>query len=289
MHRSTFSRSLGAMVVAFGLAACSADMTGPGGFPVADAELDQSIAADVGDAIGTSVDLMTADEASDGAGMSGSLVPPGAGINASVAPATAASASCSGPDSDGWYTCERTTWRGLSVDRQVRFWAGGSLALGWDPATTDSVNHRRTVTGSYSPAWNPARTIWVNRADTATMVVSRGTDTLHVWTGTGVRQDSSRYSRSTGVRVFHYTAHDTATAVAFQVPRAEHPWPQSGTVVHNVLTELVVESGSKTFTKTVTRRAVVTFNGTSSVTLQVGGLTCTLDLATHAVSGCHGS
>jgi hypothetical protein len=41
------------------------------------------------------------------------------------------------------------------------------------------------------------------------------------------------------------------------------------------------------FDKTVTRVAKVTFDGTSVAALQVGALTCNLDLVTRAVSGCH--
>jgi hypothetical protein len=39
--------------------------------------------------------------------------------------------------------------------------------------------------------------------------------------------------------------------------------------------------------ETVTRVAKVTFDGTSVAVLQVGALTCNLDLVTRAVSGCH--
>jgi hypothetical protein len=41
------------------------------------------------------------------------------------------------------------------------------------------------------------------------------------------------------------------------------------------------------FDKTVTRVAKVTFDGTSVAVLQVGALSCNLDLVTRAVSGSH--
>ncbi|MBX6331383.1 MAG: hypothetical protein IRY91_06030 [Gemmatimonadaceae bacterium] len=278
MNRRTVSYSMAAAVLVFGLAACSSDSTGPS-FSVPDAEVEQSVAADAGEAIATSVDLMTGDEQADGA--SASVVGPDAGFNA-------VTVSCSGPDGDGWFTCEKTRWNGLDVVRQRRFWEGTDFGLGWDPAATDSVNHRRTVTGSFTPAWNPAKTYWVNRADTATMVVDRsGSPVLHVWTGTGVRADSTTYTAANGSRAFHYTAYDTATAVAFAMPRSTYPWPQSGTLVHTITALVTAESGMRHYERTVTRRAVVTFNGTQTVPLEVGELTCTLDLATHAISGCH--
>jgi hypothetical protein len=287
MHRNTLFHAIGVAALTFGLAACSADSsTGPdASLAVPDSEINLSIAADAGDAVATSVDLMSADEASEGASSSAIATLPGAG--ASVDAATSeATVTCDGPDADGWFTCDRTTFRGLDVTRQRRFWEDGNYGLGWD-AATDSVNHRRTVTGSYSPAWKPAKTIWVNRADTATLAVDRtGSPTLHVWTGTGVRTDSSAYANAHVTRAFHYTAYDTATAVAFAMPRTDHPWPVSGTIVHNVTTLFVASRDGRSTSKTVIRRVVVTFNGTSSVPIQVGELTCTLDLDTHEISNC---
>lgn len=59
--------------------------------------------------------------------------------------------------------------------------------------------------------------------------------------------------------------------------------------MHNVTVHFEADRATRTETKTVTRRAMITFNGTQDVTLQVSGLTCTLDLETHRVSECHGS
>lgn len=281
--RGSLHRSIGAALLACAVAACSTDVsTGPG-LGVTDREIDQGIAADAGDAVAASVDLMLADESASGA--SGSLVlAPGA--SADVA-SSAVTITCGGPDDGGWFTCDRTTWRGLDVTRQIRFWEGTSFGTGWDPAATDSVNHRVTVEGSFSPALAPAKTVWVHRADTASMVVDRSGDpVLHVWDRVGVRTDSATYVTAGTTRAFHYTAHDTASAVAFAMPRADHPWPLSGTVAHAITTLFTATDGRHDISRTVTRRAMVTFNGTSTVTLDVGDLTCRLDLATHEVSNC---
>lgn len=275
--------TIGLTLLLFGLAACAGDgSTGPGA-TVSDAEIETGIATDAGDAVATSVDLMNDDESA--AGASGSVVV-APGVSASVG-ASATTVACGGPDGDGWYTCARTTWRGLDVTREVRFWAGGSLAPAWDPAATDSVNARVAVTGSFHPAADPAKTVWVNRADTATMVVDRsGAPVLHVWNRVGTRADSATYTAPAGTRTFHYTAYDTASAVAFAMPRSEHPWPLSGTVVHAITTLFTATSGTRDFSRTVMRRAAVTFNGTQTVPLQVGALTCVLDLGTHEVGQC---
>lgn len=287
MQRRTFASSIGVAALAFGLAACSGDSsTGPG-LTVPDAEITAGVATDAGDAVATSVDQMNAEEASYGA--SGSLVAAPA-VSASVSASTASTASttCGDPAADGWITCSTTTWRGLALTRQIRFWEGTSYGLWWDSTRTDSVNHRATLTGSFDPALDPAKTVWVDRADTASMVVDRSATLVrHIWTRVGTRADSARYTTANVTRDFHYTAFDTATAVTFAMPRSQYPWPQSGTVVHDITTHFTATRGTGTYSRTVTHRVVVTFDGTQTATLQIGALTCSLDLATHDVSGCH--
>jgi hypothetical protein len=238
----------------------------------------------VGDAMATSVDLMGNDEQSDGANGALGVAAPGVtlDVNRSV------TIDCSGPDGAGWYTCTGT-WRGLSLTNMIRFWDGTTVALGFD-ASTDSVNHVHALTGSYTEGWFPFRTVWVNRNDTANLAIDRsGTPVTHIWNKVGVRQDSSMFVGSSVTRHWHYLSYDTATNVTFEVPRSQNVWPSSGSIVHNVTVHFEADRGTRTETKTVTRRAMVTFNGTADVTLQVGGLTCTLDLETHQVSNCQGS
>jgi hypothetical protein len=132
--------------------------------------------------------------------------------------------------------------------------------------------------------------VWVNRNDTATLSVNRQTTPVtHIWNRVGVRQDSTQYVGENITRHWHYAAFDTASAVTFDMPRSQNPWPESGSIVHNLTVHFDAERATRTSTRTMTKRALITFNGTQDVTLQVGGLTCTLDLETHQVSGCQGS
>jgi hypothetical protein len=71
------------------------------------------------------------------------------------------------------------------------------------------------------------------------------------------------------------------------MPRSQYVWPLSGSIVHNVTALVTVQSGTRSYSRTVTRRAEVIFNGTPNVTLDIGALTCDLDLETHAVTNCH--
>jgi len=289
MNRSMLTGALGATVLALGVAACSGSSTGPG-LTVSNTEITQAITSDAGDAIASSVDFMVSDEAA--AGASASLVSGAPGVSADVGPAvqaSTASANCTGPDGSGWYTCQDTTFRQLAVTRMIRFWEGTNYGLWWS-ANTDSVNYIATIGGSYTQGWVPFRTVWVGRADTASMVVNRAASPVqHIWNRLGYRQDSTLVVNANVTKTWHYTAYDTASAVTFDMPRSQYLWPQSGTIVHNMTVLFTAHSATQSFTKTVQRRAEVTFNGTQDVTLQVGGVTCTLDLMTHQVSNCTGT
>jgi len=284
MHPTYRVLCMGAAAMIAGLAACSSDGTTSPDQLVADSAITNGIANDVGDAMATSVDLMTSDEQSDS--VNGSLGVPAPGLTMDVN--RSVDTNCSGPDGDGWFTCT-STWHGLSLTNMKRFWDGTTVALGFTDAT-DSVNHIHALTGSYTQGWFPFRTVWVDRHDTANLSIDRGsTPVTHVWNRVGDRQDSTMFVGQDVTRHWHYLAYDTATNVTFDMPRSQYLWPVSGSIVHNVTVHFEADRATRTQTKTVTRRAMITFNGTADVTLQVGGLTCTLDLETHEVSDCHGS
>jgi len=275
-RRLTAFTAIAALVGAF---ACSSDSATSPGQPVPDSEIDQAIASDVGESFADAVGQFDENESFE-ASLSGGSSTFAAQGDAGTLSRTV---TCGGPDGDGWYGCIAYTERGLTITRQVRFWSGGALALGWDAATTDSVNHRWTRTGTVNSAVKQGKVRKLDDADTASMVVERGTTVLHVWNGAGARIDSSSYTVHGVTRLFAYTAHDTAAALAFTVPRSQHPYPASGSISRNL--ELHFTAGG--FDKTITRSAKVTFDGTSVAELQVGDLTCDLDLATWVVSNCH--
>jgi hypothetical protein len=173
--------------------------------------------------------------------------------------------------------------RGLSITRQARFWSAGSYALGWSSTLTDSVNHRWSRAGTHESVVKPGKIFSIDEADTASMVLTHGTPVRHTWNGAGIAHDSSTYPVNDVTRIFAYTAADTATALTFTMPRTANPYPTSGSISRNL--SLHITAGS--FDKTVARSAKVTFDGSSIAILQVGALTCSLDLTTGVVSGCH--
>jgi hypothetical protein len=277
-RRITTLTTIAAIVGAF---ACSSDSSTSPGQTVPESEIDQSVTSDVGESFADAVDQYDENESFQ-ADLSGGTSTFSA-RSGSGSGTESRTVTCGGPDGEGWYGCVAYTDRGLTIARQVRFWSGGSLALGWNAATTDSVNHRWTRTGTVNSVVKPGKVRMIDDADTASMVVQRGSPVFHVWNGAGARIDSSTYTVNGVERIFAYTAHDTAAALTFTIPRSENPYPAWGSISRNL--ELHFTAGG--YDKTITRSAKITFDGTSVAELQVGALTCDLDLVTRVVSNCH--
>lgn len=274
--------TLAAIAAVVGAVACSSDSAVAPGATVADSEIDQTVASDVGESFAGNVGQFQENESFQenlSAGSSTFM----AGRRGAGSGTDSRTVTCDGPDADGWFGCVAYTSRGLTITRQVRFWSGGSFALGWSSTLTDSVNHRWTRTGTFESAVKPGKMFSINEADTASMVVTHGPPVLHTWNGAGIVHDSSTYAVGSVTRIFAYAAADTASALTFTLPHSANPYPTSGSFSRNLT--LHVTAGG--FDKTVTRFAKVTFDGTSVAVLQVGALTCSLDLVTGVVSGCH--
>jgi hypothetical protein len=274
--------TLAAIAAVAGAVACSSDSAVAPGNTVADSEIDQTVASDVGESFANDASQFSENESfqENSTGGSSTFM---ASLGADGAGTSSRTVTCDGPDANGWYGCVAYTSRGLTITRQVRFWSGGSYALGWSRTLTDSVNHRWTRTGAFESAAKPGKMFSINEADTASMVVTHGTPILHTWNGAGIAHDSSTYTVGSVTRIFAYTAADTAAALTFTLPHSANPYPSSGSISRNLT--LHITAGG--FDKTITRSAKVTFDGSSVAELQVGELTCSLDLVTGVVSGCH--
>ena len=282
-HLNSFT-ALAALAVAVlaSLSACSADTSLDSGGAVPASEIDQTVASDVGESFAANVSLFQENESFQ-ENLSGGSSTFMAGRSGADLGAESRTVTCDGPDADGWFGCIAYTSRGLTITRQIRFWNGGSLALGWSPTLTDSVNHRWSRTGTFESVLKPGKMFSINEADSASMVVTRAVPVLHTWIGAGVAHDSSTYQVNGVTRIFAYAAADTASALTFTMPRSANPYPSAGSISRHL--SLHITAGG--FDKTVTRDATVIFDGSSTAVLQVGALMCSLDLATGAVSGCH--
>jgi hypothetical protein len=280
-HMTTLA-ALAAAAALVGTVACSSDSAVDPGSSVTNSEIDQTVASDAGESFASDVSQFQENESFQENMSSGSSTflagRSGAGFGTDSRTVT-----CGGPDASGWFGCVAYTSRGLTIDRQVRFWSDGSYELGWSPTLTDSVNHRWSRTGTFESLVKPGKMFSINEADTGSMVVTHGPPVLHTWNGAGIAHDSSTYAVNSVTRIFAYTAADTAAALTFTLPRTTNPYPTSGSISRNL--SLHITAGG--FDKTITRSAKATFDGSSTAVLQVGALTCSLDLATGVVSECH--
>lgn len=126
------------------------------------------------------------------------------------------------------------------------------------------------------------------RHDSISGLDSASTQRTH--NGFGSSQDTTTFTRDATTRTADVASADTVSDLVFKLPHASNPWPVSGQIIRNLNATFTV-TGAQTSTRTISRRVVVTFpaDAEGNVQIQVGTLTCNLNLVTHKVTGCTGS
>lgn len=237
---------------------------------VSDSEATADLAITAGAAIATDVGLLIAGEAD---GMTFTTAAPHGDAT------LAGTVGCSLVD--GRRVCTATSEGGLTVTRSFAFYdAAGAIQSAFDPTTTASINFQMSLNGTIT---RPHVTATITRERNMTLSGLAGAETQRTWNGTGAGTENSIATGDRGTRTYAGTSKDTTTNVVFALPRGEHPFPQSGTIVHRVDATATFE-GAQSGSRTISRRAVVTFNGTANVPLELGNRSCTLNLTTKAVS-----
>ena len=265
MSNRTLTR-VGIVALLASIAAC-ADSNAPAG-TVSDAMLTADAATDAGQAAALDVTQMGASEAD-------------AGVPSAVAPQSSAG-SCTYSSSTGRFTCPTvTTTEGLTLDRSYAYFAGGRTQPSYDAAATDSINFQWTLGGTLTGA---AGTAWLDHERSLTVSGLAGTETQRSWSGLGTRTDSALVTGDRGTRKTRIVASSSVDKVVFRLPRSTYPYPQSGTITHDVAITSTLDGGSGSTSRSATRHVVVTFDGTRTASMVVGTTQCTLDLVTRAVS-----
>jgi hypothetical protein len=238
------------------ITACS-DGTAPATDDATDASLAADLAASAGDAIATGVSDLVADEQFSGA---------------SADVATDATAS----DTDD-LTRSRT---------RTCYDADGNVVTCGEGLTASALVEVQ-VDGSRS---GDNFTVVVHRQlrDSVSGIGSESTSRTH--TGYGAGQDTATYTHELTTRVAAIAASDSVLDLVFNLPHANNPWPVSGQFIRNVDATFTLTRGA-TKTRHISRRAVVTFpaDAQGHVPIELGTLSCTLNLVTHRVTGCTGS
>lgn len=269
--RLPFSSRLVSGAIALCVVTACSDPTGSNA-RVNDEEASIDLAVTAGDAIATDLGFLMAGEVD---GMSFTA----AGAQRGEAEARG-TGGCE-PRPGGRRECGGTTVGSLTDTRSFAFFdAAGVAQTNFDPITTASINFQMTLNGTIT---RPHMTATISRERNMTLSGLAGEETERTWNGTGAGSETSTATGDRGTRVYVGSTKDTTTNLVVKLPRSANPWPQSGTIVHR-MDAVATFDGARSGTRTIAHRAVVTFNGTEIATLEVGTRTCSLNLATRAVT-----
>jgi hypothetical protein len=166
-------------------------------------------------------------------------------------------------------------WAGeLSGIREVTFYdVDGIEQTAYDEATTDVIHILHDVEGEVTrDGW----TVSVERARDKTVSGLAGTETHRTWNGTGSEVVSrSGFTLQGDERSYEAVGTFTYTDVVVPIPGSVPRYPVSGTITRSLTVTLTGPDGSRTRTVDV----VITFDGTSTATAVVNGVTREIDLS----------
>jgi hypothetical protein len=274
--------SAAAMMLALGAAACSTDLSGPPAMD--DAQIDADIAVTSGDAVASEIAGFT-----DNVTAAGSFTMVAPSFNVSVGSGSAQprfggiSPTCS--YAAGRYTCAATTEQGMSVSRSFAFYdAQGAALQTFDSTKVESVNFQAQIDGNFQRDvfWSAG----IHRTRNATVSGLISLKPQRKWNGVGSGADTVSHIGLDGIRRLAGTSTETVTDVLMPGKDAASQVPLSGTIAVAVDYTASLQSATGVVTKEVKRSVLVTFNGTTSPSLQIGTLSCVLHLDTHSVDSC---
>jgi len=253
---------LAAAAAAVALLAC--DSTSPKNKLTSDAIITADVAASSGDAIASSLEIMSANE--------------GAGGLSTAAEAASPAFS---------YDRTRTCWDASNAVvanctplSSVRKIATHVVANG-SRSGSSATEGGRTVTWSGAAHWV--------MNDTVVRNFNGATETSRVHTDITTGHDTLTFSSDNVSRFAASATVDSVKAVQFNLPRSQNPFPVSGSIVRVDTVHVTAESANRSEDRQVVRVVKVTFppDAQGNVALQVNDKTCTLNLVTHTVANCH--
>lgn len=171
--------------------------------------------------------------------------------------------------------CRQLTTPVLTITRTCTFTdAAGASQANYDPATTATARIETTITGTMAHRnWTAA----LERSSDVTVSGLAGAETQRTWNGGGDESVSrSHHTEGQGSRAYRADITVAIANVVVPVPNGPDKWPLSGTITRTVEGEIT--EGPRAG-ETISRTAVITFNGTSTVTMTVNGESFEVDLA----------
>jgi hypothetical protein len=178
------------------------------------------------------------------------------------------------------YTCTNSSQETI-VRSYGYFDIDGKPMSNFVKGVTASIHYLVKIDGSVSKD----TTFTGVRHSVRDLTVSGFLGDTRIWNGFGSSADTNTHKEARSTRTYTGLAVDTVKAVTFAAERSINPYPLSGVAIR-VVNYTVVSTGKQTETTTVSRRIVVTFNGTADVPITLGDYSCTLHLDTKKVDGC---
>ena len=255
----------GALTCAVVLGACSGDSTGTQATPLLNAD----VATVVADNTGDDVDIMREP-------VFFVALPIGAGPQFGAGTGDLNPSNCTYNASTQRLECPSVTRAGtLTITRSYAFWdASNTPQNHYDALLTAKANIQTHITGERTgDNWTAS----IDRTRDMTVTGLAGTETQRTWNGTGTSTAThSRHNDSGDERSYNISCTLTVADVVVPVPNGDTPhFPLSGTITHNCTITFV---GGPRDGQTVQRTATVTFNGTATATVNVGGKSFDIDL-----------
>jgi hypothetical protein len=187
---------------------------------------------------------------------------------------------CQGMGSGGGFRCGQMARGGFTFEREVTFSDLAEIVQpdGFDKATTDGihmvVNGEGTrETSFWTATMERSRDMWMTGLlSDAHHLNGEGHSAVHK---SGNPQDGSAMTFDMTVGVVW------DDVVHFQ-PRADHPYPESGSITRDIFVQVTKDGEIVRGRDVIT---VITFNGTQFVTMKVDGEPVEIDLAEKGVKG----
>jgi hypothetical protein len=178
----------------------------------------------------------------------------------------------------GRLVCVAVTHNGITVNRSVAYRdAGGSVQPAFDSATTNSINVKVDVSGTFTR--RDSATTTVQHASDRTVSGLAAGSTQRTVNGTSTGRENTSGSNDKGAFTVVRVVADTTRNVVIPVSSGTRTYPTAGIVIRAMSVTLTYAGQTPT---TSVRREVVSYDGTNTakVTITKDGetKTCTLPL-----------